>query len=818
MFKLGEKGVIQFVVLLLLLGGLFAGYLLVNKYGTQFLNKAAPLLPTKPEASLELELEKSGEVPFSDEATPTSLAPNTKFRVDIYARSDVDEANLFVAKVKYTPETVELVEINKREGQSFVKNWVETSVDAGIVSMVGGVPAPGIKTDSKSGALLMGSIIFKTKASVTAKIELSDGNSAIYRNSDNTNVLSAVKGVIEVPIKEPQPTPSPTPVPTVICSNITVTGAIQGKNSAGQTVYIVESGAIAATLTANAKSSTGDIIQAAWKIRSFSNKLPNGGKLELLHPDNLVYLYTAPENKGNSAEETVVGVDVSYQGKSASCPDVKFSIKQAAQQPLPSSTPASTTNIDPLTKEFYDLQVKADITTQVVTTGGPNYFALTTFTIDGDRLTKSNITQLSGYHQRSQAPYADDQVSFTYQNSKFVSNKVKFWENNCIDLYSSNTKDPNKYLATFCYNVTAFDANSKGKTTRIYSYSGDPFIEAQYVGNKTGTFLFLTNTYNKNDHPIMGTRVNYFAIDPVLTPSDFGSFNYTIQAIYNGANSSDRQQWCQLGPTFATKYLRESNSSKLDTGTTYQITQNYSSGGCAFQYTIYPNVINKIIKGYLSLSRGSIPVSSPPPTPSPTPSSTPSTKPDLTIDKVDIVGTPTVGSNTNFSVVVKNIGGVAASHANSILLQIVITKPDDNALGSCLGVFNNLAAGSTATVELANCPKYTVAGQHKALVEVDPHLEGILQKDRIAESNENNNTSTYELIVEGGGSGGSQKGDGDGNKDGKIDLGDMSILLSDYNKETEFKPGIDLNGDNKINAFDFALLKSLLVEKKIIKS
>lgn len=58
---------------------------------------------------------------------------------------------------------------------------------------------------------------------------------------------------------------------------------------------------------------------------------------------------------------------------------------------------------------------------------------------------------------------------------------------------------------------------------------------------------------------------------------------------------------------------------------------------------------------------------------------------------------------------------------------------------------------------------------------------------------------------------------GDGNNDGKVDLGDISVLLSGFNKEVGSKKNIDLNGDNKINAFDFSLMRNLLIQKKVIR-
>jgi hypothetical protein len=58
---------------------------------------------------------------------------------------------------------------------------------------------------------------------------------------------------------------------------------------------------------------------------------------------------------------------------------------------------------------------------------------------------------------------------------------------------------------------------------------------------------------------------------------------------------------------------------------------------------------------------------------------------------------------------------------------------------------------------------------------------------------------------------------GDGNGDGKIDLTDLSILLSDFNKTSGFRTGIDLNKDGKINTFDFSLMRNLLIQKGIIR-
>lgn len=60
-------------------------------------------------------------------------------------------------------------------------------------------------------------------------------------------------------------------------------------------------------------------------------------------------------------------------------------------------------------------------------------------------------------------------------------------------------------------------------------------------------------------------------------------------------------------------------------------------------------------------------------------------------------------------------------------------------------------------------------------------------------------------------------GSGDGNRDGVVNLIDMSVLLSDFNKISNFRAGIDLNRDGVINTFDLSLLRNLLIQKGVIR-
>ncbi|MCL4366263.1 dockerin type I domain-containing protein [Patescibacteria group bacterium] len=62
---------------------------------------------------------------------------------------------------------------------------------------------------------------------------------------------------------------------------------------------------------------------------------------------------------------------------------------------------------------------------------------------------------------------------------------------------------------------------------------------------------------------------------------------------------------------------------------------------------------------------------------------------------------------------------------------------------------------------------------------------------------------------------------GDGNKDGKINLIDMSVIHTDWMKDqtkvSNFRDGIDMNGDGLINTFDYAMHRKVLLELGVIK-
>lgn len=136
--------------------------------------------------------------------------------VSVIAKSETEAANLFSAQLLFDPKVLEVVKIasssgtpNSIEGDYFVKKWVEANFDnsTGLVSIVGGVSSPGLKTapDSKS---ILATVTFRAKQTGETNLNFSD-LSAIFRNSDNLSLFSTKQGlplVISGQIASPSPT------------------------------------------------------------------------------------------------------------------------------------------------------------------------------------------------------------------------------------------------------------------------------------------------------------------------------------------------------------------------------------------------------------------------------------------------------------------------------------------------------------------------------------------------------------------------------------------------------------------------------------
>lgn len=174
------------VLTLVILGGILLGLALsVYLVGQRqifkpyaFENIAVPVVVPPSETSLSLK-------------APQGVQIGQEVTVLVYVHSDSDNANLFSAKIKFP---VDLLKVEGfKTGRSFVTNWASQSFDnsKGVVTLIGGVPSPGIKTQVGGEGEVLAEIIFKVQAEGLANLTL--GDSGIFRNSDNANILTTKK-------------------------------------------------------------------------------------------------------------------------------------------------------------------------------------------------------------------------------------------------------------------------------------------------------------------------------------------------------------------------------------------------------------------------------------------------------------------------------------------------------------------------------------------------------------------------------------------------------------------------------------------------
>lgn len=169
-------------LLLLLLGMPLGVYLSIQQ--TNFLPKAAvSQLPTRPQVSFMLETPKA------------ALVAGQTIKVDVLVRSDLDEANLLVAKLKFPTELISVEKIDSQT-ESVVSRWVESRYDnqTGEISLVGGILSPGLKTVAGKKYILT-SIVFKARAAGVADLEFDTAGSMIFRNSDSSNIIASREGL-----------------------------------------------------------------------------------------------------------------------------------------------------------------------------------------------------------------------------------------------------------------------------------------------------------------------------------------------------------------------------------------------------------------------------------------------------------------------------------------------------------------------------------------------------------------------------------------------------------------------------------------------
>ncbi len=210
--QVSQQGVIaHFLLVLLLVVGVVVGVYLIQQK-TNLFPKASVSQPTGPETSFTL-VGPTGCTAGILCALYGQPTLGEEFTVKLYARSDIEAANLFIAKMTFPKDLVAVKEI-KTEG-SFVQNWVENFYgnNTGDISLVGGVPAPGYQTAVGGESALMATIVFRAKTPGKGSVVFTDA-SAVLSNLNNINILTIKRPYDIAVVVKPSPTPAPTPSPT----------------------------------------------------------------------------------------------------------------------------------------------------------------------------------------------------------------------------------------------------------------------------------------------------------------------------------------------------------------------------------------------------------------------------------------------------------------------------------------------------------------------------------------------------------------------------------------------------------------------------
>jgi hypothetical protein len=224
----------------LIIGGIIIVLILVVSVGYYFLKikpQQKPIAITPTPTATPTPIQGAKFILQSDLGEATI---GGELKVTVFVKSDLDAANLFIAKLKFPNQLLQAKSISLRSEASssgfikdwFISNWVENTIDnnTGSVSLVGAVPNPGFQTQSESSGSAMADVLFTAKNSGDGVISFDD-TSAVYRNSDNSNILASKQNIsFKVNgVSSPSATLTPTLLPTPISSpSATPTGPLEG--------------------------------------------------------------------------------------------------------------------------------------------------------------------------------------------------------------------------------------------------------------------------------------------------------------------------------------------------------------------------------------------------------------------------------------------------------------------------------------------------------------------------------------------------------------------------------------------------------------
>lgn len=194
-----QSGFIQIIIILLLLAGLGVGVYLVQKQTS--LKSHASIGETENSLSLVAYPKDSQPITQPQESAAISVKPGDLFTADILVRTPTTEVNLISAKLKFDNNLLQVVdkglEIDTKD-PFVVKTVTDSSFDnnTGMISIIGGIPAPGYKSNVGQSGLLA-RITFKALNAGETKIDFQSG-SAMYKNADSKELELVIQRSLSV--------------------------------------------------------------------------------------------------------------------------------------------------------------------------------------------------------------------------------------------------------------------------------------------------------------------------------------------------------------------------------------------------------------------------------------------------------------------------------------------------------------------------------------------------------------------------------------------------------------------------------------------
>jgi len=152
-----------------------------------------------------------------------TVLTNQTFNMEIRVNTGGETVNTVTANLSYPIDKIKVTKVDTTN--SFVTIWFENSIaqSLGKVKLTGSISSPGTSGSNLLLATLTLQALAVTTTGNPANVSF-DNTSAIYRNSDNTNILSSSIGaqftitssgtstLTPVPsISQTTPTPSPSP-------------------------------------------------------------------------------------------------------------------------------------------------------------------------------------------------------------------------------------------------------------------------------------------------------------------------------------------------------------------------------------------------------------------------------------------------------------------------------------------------------------------------------------------------------------------------------------------------------------------------------